>query len=399
MAEPVPAIEFRGITKRFGNFTANDHINLKIYPGEVHALLGENGAGKTTLMNILYGMYRPDEGQILKNGEPLSIHSPQDAIRAGIGMVHQHYMLIDVYSAAENVFLMGNDPWYRRKKDKVIEAELEKLAKEYGLEVDVHAPVEKLSISTQQRVEILKLLYIGADVLVLDEPTSFSTPQEVDTLFETIEKLIAHGKSIIFISHKLEEVLRISQRITVLSRGQVCGQMMTKDADKQKIIRMMIGENMETPKFDRKEFPPEERTELMRIEHLAAKDDRGAQILNDVSLTLHRGEIIGIAALGRTRVRLRQGNAHRRRDGFHRRGRELRAGRPRERRQREGGSALSELDPAQAEPAEKGLPAELPADPRGGQKGNRGLRRPHDGHQAALRPALRRQHAEIHSCT
>lgn len=297
MAEPVPAIEFRGITKRFGNFTANDHINLKIYPGEVHALLGENGAGKTTLMNILYGMYRPDEGQILKNGEPLSIHSPQDAIRAGIGMVHQHYMLIDVYSAAENVFLMGNDPWYRRKKDKVIEAELEKLAKEYGLEVDVHAPVEKLSISTQQRVEILKLLYIGADVLVLDEPTSFSTPQEVDTLFETIEKLIAHGKSIIFISHKLEEVLRISQRITVLSRGQVCGQMMTKDADKQKIIRMMIGENMETPKFDRKEFPPEERTELMRIEHLAAKDDRGAQILNDVSLTLHRGEIIGIAAL------------------------------------------------------------------------------------------------------
>ena len=118
MAEPVPAIEFRGITKRFGNFTANDHINLKIYPGEVHALLGENGAGKTTLMNILYGMYRPDEGQILKNGEPLSIHSPQDAIRAGIGMVHQHYMLIDVYSAAENVFLMGNDPWYRRKRTR-----------------------------------------------------------------------------------------------------------------------------------------------------------------------------------------------------------------------------------------------------------------------------------------
>ncbi len=139
-------------------------------------------------------------------------------------------------------------------------------------------------------MEILKLLYIGADVLVLDEPTSFSTPQEVDTLFETIEKLIAHGKSIIFISHKLEEVLRISQRITVLSRGQVCGQMMTKDADKQKIIRMMIGENMETPKFDRKEFPPEERTELMRIEHLAAKDDRGAQISTTFPLTLHRGD-------------------------------------------------------------------------------------------------------------
>ena len=212
-------------------------------------------------------------------------------------MVHQHYMLIDVYSAAENVFLMGNDPWYRRKKDKVIEAELEKIAKEYGLEVDVHAPVEKLSISTQQRVEILKLLYIGADVLVLDEPTSFSTPQEVDTLFETIEKLVAHGKSVIFISHKLEEVLRISQRITVLSLGKVCGQMMTKDADKQKIIQMMIGESMEAPRYDRKQFTPEEQTELMRIEHLAAKDDRGAQILNDVSLTLRRGEIVGVAAL------------------------------------------------------------------------------------------------------
>lgn len=173
MAEVTPAIEFRGVTKRFGSFTANDHIDLKIYPGEVHALLGENGAGKTTLMNCLYGMYKPDEGQILKNGKPLNIHSPQDAIRAGIGMVHQHYMLVDIYSAAENVFLMGNDPWYRLKKDKDIEKNLEALAKEYGLEVDVRSPVEKISISTQQRVEILKLLYIGADVLVLDEPTSF----------------------------------------------------------------------------------------------------------------------------------------------------------------------------------------------------------------------------------
>jgi simple sugar transport system ATP-binding protein len=297
MSEITPAIEFRGITKRFGEFTANDHIDLKIYPGEVHALLGENGAGKTTLMNILYGMYKPDEGEILKNGKPLNIRSPQDAIRAGIGMVHQHYMLVDIYSAAENVFLMGSDPWYRRKRDKVIEAELDKLAKEYGLEVDVHAPIEKLSISTQQRVEILKLLYIGADVLVLDEPTSFSTPQEVDTLFETINKLIAHGKSVIFISHKLEEVLRISQRITVLSLGKVCGQMLTKDADKQKIIRMMIGENMDTPSFAKKELPPESRVELMKLDKLEAKDDRGSKVLNGVSLTLHAGEVIGVAAL------------------------------------------------------------------------------------------------------
>lgn len=295
MPEKVPAIEFRGITKRFGDFTANDHIDLKIYPGEVHALLGENGAGKTTLMNILYGMYKPDEGQILKNGKPLNIHSPQDAIRAGIGMVHQHYMLIDIYSSAENVFLIGNDPWYRRKKDKQIEAELEKIAKEYGLEVDVKAPVEKLSISTQQRVEILKLLYIGADVLVLDEPTSFSTPQEVDTLFEIIEKLVAHGKSIIFISHKLEEVLRISQRITVLSLGKVCGQMLTENADKQKIIKMMIGENIEAPSYEKKPITSDEV--LMSVKDLCAKDDRGAQLLNGVSFDLHPGEIIGIAAL------------------------------------------------------------------------------------------------------
>lgn len=297
MSEAVPAIEFCGITKRFGDFTANDHINLKIYPGEIHALLGENGAGKTTLMNILYGMYRPDEGKILKNGKPLTVHSPQDAIRAGIGMVHQHYMLVDIYSAAENVFLMGRDPWWKLKKDQDIERELEKIAAEYGLEVDVHAPVEKLSISTQQRVEILKLLYIGADVLVLDEPTSFSTPQEVDKLFETIEKLIAHGKSVIFISHKLEEVLRISQRITVLSLGKVCGQMMTKDADKQKIIRMMIGESIESPAFEKRDIPDGERVERMRLEDLEAVDDRGAKTLNGVSLRLCAGEVVGVAAL------------------------------------------------------------------------------------------------------
>lgn len=297
MSETTPAIEFRGITKRFGSFTANDHIDLKIYPGEVHALLGENGAGKTTLMNILYGLYKADEGQILMNGKPLTIHSPQDAIRAGIGMVHQHYMLVDIYSAAENAFLMGNDPWYRLKRDKQIEEKLDKIAKEYGLEVDVRFPVEKLSISTQQRVEILKLLYIGAEVLVLDEPTSFSTPQEVDALFGTIEKLIAHGKSVIFISHKLEEVLHISQRITVLSLGKVCGQMMTKDADKQKIVNMMIGENIMPPTFERRCISPDDQVELMQVKDLEAVDDRQARSLSGVSFTLKSGEIIGFAAL------------------------------------------------------------------------------------------------------
>ncbi len=295
--EKKPLLELKSIRKQFGSVAANDNVNLKIYPGEVHALLGENGAGKSTLMNILYGMYQPDTGIIEKNGKAIQIRSPRDAMRNGIGMVHQHYMLVDVYTSAENVFLMGDDPWWKRKNDKEIERELDKLGKQYGLEVDATVPIHTLSVGMQQRVEILKLLYTGADVLILDEPTAVLLPQECDTLFETIDSLVAHGKSIIFISHKLEEVLRVSQRITVMSQGHVEGQMMTADANKEKIVRMMIGKDISPPDMHRKTVGDDERREILRVEDLAAKDGRGVDTLNGVSLTLRSSEVLGIASL------------------------------------------------------------------------------------------------------
>ena len=217
----VPLLELKGITKTFGNFIANDHIDLQIYPGEVHALLGENGAGKSTLMNIIYGLYHPDSGEIYIKGQKTDIRSPKDALRLGVGMVHQHYMLVDVFTSAENAFLMGNEKPWARVKQKDIEQRLEEIGKKYGLEVDTHSTVDKLTVGMQQRLEILKLLYTGAELLILDEPTAVLAPQECDMLFETIAALISHGKSVVFISHKLDEVLKISQRITVLSHGNV----------------------------------------------------------------------------------------------------------------------------------------------------------------------------------
>jgi len=297
MPELKPMLELKGICKSFGNFKANDQIDLKIYPGEVHAVLGENGAGKSTLMNIIYGMYQQDEGSIEKDGKTIYIKSPRDAMKYGIGMVHQHYMLVNVYSAAENVFLMGNDPWWKLKNDNEIESTLDELGKKYGLEVDVHSPIGKLSIGMQQRIEILKLLYIGADLLILDEPTAVLLPQECNMLFDTIEVLVKHGKSIIFISHKLDEVMHISQRITVLSKGKVEGEMMTKNADKSKIIKMMVGSDMEAPILEKKQFPDEKKEEVVRLKDVKAKDERGVSTLNGVSFSINKGEIVGIASM------------------------------------------------------------------------------------------------------
>ena len=291
-----PLLELRSICKSFGSFTANDHISLKIFPGEVHAVLGENGAGKSTLMNIIYGMYRPDSGTIELEGRRVDIRSPRVALDLGIGMVHQHFMLVDVFSASENVFLIGREPWWKVKRARGMEGELKALGEKFGIEVDVSTPVNKLSIGMQQRVEILKLLYTGAKILILDEPTAVLPPQECDILFDTVRRLVAHGKSVIFISHKLEEVLRISDRITVLSRGRVEGEMHRAEADKQKIIRMMVGEDVAVP--ERCRFDGFNRSEeVIHVEGLSAMDDRGVATLDSVSFALRKGEIVGIAGM------------------------------------------------------------------------------------------------------
>ncbi len=217
-------LELKGITKRFPGVLANDHIDLTLEEGEIHALLGENGAGKTTLMNILYGLYQPDEGEIIVRGKPIKVHSPSDAIAAGVGMVHQHFMLVPVFTVTENVMLGEENVKYGGVLDRKAAAEkIRQISEQYNLQVDPNAYVEDLPVGVQQRVEIIKLLYREADILILDEPSAVLTPQEVEELFKIMRSLVAQGKSIIFITHKLKEVLEIADRITVIRRGKVIG--------------------------------------------------------------------------------------------------------------------------------------------------------------------------------
>lgn len=256
MQNTTPLLELRGITKTFDGFVANDHIDLDVFPGEVHAVLGENGAGKSTLMNIIYGMYKPDSGSIRVNGELVQILSPRDALEHKIGMVHQHFMLVEVLSAIDNISLLSEEKLFSPRDKKKMKARLQELQSQYHIDVDITSPVEQLSIGMQQKVEILKLLYTGADVLIFDEPTAVLPPQECDGLFEIIANLTAEGKGVIFISHKLDEVLRISQRITVLTHGRVTGQIHTEDADKTTLVRMMVGEDVAPPVINHAETTP-----------------------------------------------------------------------------------------------------------------------------------------------
>lgn len=283
-----------GIVKRFPGVVANDHVTFSLRRGEIHAILGENGAGKTTLMNILYGLYHPDEGEIYVKGQPVELRSPHDAIRLGIGMVHQHFMLVPVFTVAENIILgqeIRRGPFLdlRRAIDEV-----RALSRRYGLEVDPEALVKDLPVGVQQRVEILKALYRRADILILDEPTAVLTPQETEELFRVMRHLQQQGVSIIFITHKLKEVLAVADRITVLRNGRVVGTLTPAEADEAHLAAMMVGREV---MLTVEKAPARPGPEVLRVEDLYVRDDRGAMVVNGVRLSVRAGEILGIAGV------------------------------------------------------------------------------------------------------
>jgi simple sugar transport system ATP-binding protein len=294
MADQQPLLELRGITKRFPGVVANDAVDFELAPAEVHALLGENGAGKSTLMNILYGLYTPDEGQVFLRGEEVEIGSPRHAIDLGIGMVHQHFMLIPVMTVAENIVL-AHEPRSGPMLDiGEAEREVRQLSQRFGLAVDPSARVEEISVGQQQRAEILKALFRGAEILILDEPTAVLTPQETQELFEIIEALKAEGKSIIFITHKLNEVLEIADRITVLRRGKAVETVPKEGATEEGLARLMVGREV----LLRVEKGPGTPTKpLLTIEDLHVLDERGLEAVRGVSFEVRGGEIVGLAGV------------------------------------------------------------------------------------------------------
>jgi general nucleoside transport system ATP-binding protein len=290
-----PALEMRGITKRYPGVVANDSIDLDVRPGEIHALLGENGAGKTTLMNILYGLARPDAGQILLDGTEVTLTGPSDAIARGINMVHQHFMLVPVMTVAENITL-GDETltagYFLDRKEA--HRRIVALGRQFGFEVDPEAKVGSLSVGWQQRVEILKALYRNARILVLDEPTAVLTPQETEEIFEVLRRLAAEGHSIVFISHKLYEVLEIADRITVIRRGRVAGERIPSETNEEDLAELMVGREVSLI-ADRGISHVGART--LHVEGLVARDDRGQETVHGIDLDVAAGEILGIAGV------------------------------------------------------------------------------------------------------
>jgi simple sugar transport system ATP-binding protein len=293
--EASTVLEMRGITKRFPGVVANDHVDFDLRKGEVHALLGENGAGKSTLMNILYGLYRADEGEILMGGERVSFGSAKDAIERGIGMVHQHFMLIPVMTVAENIVLEiePTKAGVLLDYDAAVER-VREISQRFGLAVDPSALVENIGVGQQQRVEILKALYRGAGILILDEPTAVLTPQEAGELFGIIKSLQADGTSIIFISHKLNEVLEIADRITVLRRGKKIDTVPREGATEEGLARMMVGREVLLRVEKR---PSDPGDTLLEVRNLSVNDERGLPAVRDVSFAVRAGEIVGLAGV------------------------------------------------------------------------------------------------------
>ena len=293
--DEAPVLELRGITKQFPGVLANDHIDFDLRRGEVHALLGENGAGKSTLMSILYGLYTADSGRILMNGEPVTISSPKDAINLGIGMVHQHFMLIPVMTVTENIVL-ANEPVHAGilLDQRAAEERVEEVARTFKFAVDPHATVQNITVGQQQRVEIMKALYRNADVVILDEPTAVLTPQEAQELFEILRTLTREGISIIFITHKLNEVLEIADRITVLRRGKKVETIPREGATEDSLARAMVGREV---LLRVEKTPANPGDVLLHVEDLQVRDDRGLEAVRGVSLDVRAGEIVGIAGV------------------------------------------------------------------------------------------------------
>ncbi len=290
----IESLEMRGIVKRFPGVLASDHVDFDVKTGEIHALLGENGAGKSTLMKILYGLYKQDEGDILLNGQVIDIQSPTDSINHGIGMIHQHFMLVDTLSVAENVALGLRSSREPRLDLDVVSRRIEELAEKYSLQINPHSIVSRLAVGQRQRVEIVKALYRGAALLVLDEPTAVLTPQEVEDLFIIFRQMARDGHALIFISHKLDEIFALTDRVSVLRDGRMIGTVQTKDVTKRDLANMMVGREV---LLERVRPPAQVGDVRLKLENVTAVDDGGQAILSNVDFELRSGEILGVAGV------------------------------------------------------------------------------------------------------